>query len=184
MIRKSKWVMCVAVAAIGAAYVHAQGVPGQADVAVEKRVETAKEGIADSANAASCAAECLQCANTCLGMIEYCKGQGNAYAGAMQASEDCYQLCKLTGETEERAHQLHMALLPACIKACELCIAACEEHPEDEYCTECIRECRECMNACELHLKGAGNAEKAAKNKQQQKDGQAGQKSKQQSEAE
>lgn len=151
-------VLCVfSCSVVGSAWLYAQGFPGQAEEAIEQKVENAQEVIRNSDDAASCAAECTQCANTCLAMIQYCDKIGDKYDGLKAACEDCLAVCRLTADTEKRSSPIHEMMMPVCVEACRLMIEQCSSFPEDDYCKECIRDGKACIGAVQLHMKGASS---------------------------
>lgn len=96
-----------------------------------------------------CASMCTMCADACLAEdmvtdLRYC----------IRTDLDCADICLATGKVVARqtlpSRDILYAQLTACLTACRVCAAECEQHAmHHDHCRMCAEACRRCEQACE-----------------------------------
>jgi len=97
-----------------------------------------------------CALACTVCADADLG-----EPQVDHLVECIRRNRDCTELCTaaigIVARWRRDNHALVVALLEACVVACDLCAQECERHDHD-HCKECGLACRRCESACRALL--------------------------------
>ena len=99
-----------------------------------------------------CAQACTACADACLS-----EHNVDALRRCMRSSQDCADVCEVTGRllSRQTAPDLNLvrAILWACAAACKACRAECQRHAEHHvHCHVCAEACRRCVEACDRLL--------------------------------
>lgn len=112
-------------------------------------------GATDTVALVACIEACFDCALTCTMCADACLGEAHLdmLRRCIRLNLDCADICNATGRVLARQTLPDSALLraqvQACLLACQLCAAECEEHAEmHEHCRVCADACRQCEAAC------------------------------------
>lgn len=117
---------------------------------VEHKLIVAKEStLAKMGAVAKTAAECVAAARAC---IQHCNeeliaGNGKEFANCALASHQMVPVCDMIGTLAAYKAVAIANFLEGCIKVCETCRAACEEH-KAHFAHGMHAECKRCLDAC------------------------------------
>lgn len=96
----------------------------------------------------ACAQACTSCADACLAenMVEDLRQ-------CIRFNLDCADVCTTTAVVATRRtgsnEEVIQRMLDACMLACQLCGAECQQHAtKHEHCRVCAESCRTCEAAC------------------------------------
>ena len=113
----------------------------------------------DTAALVACIEACFECAQTCTMCADACLGEAHIdmLRRCIRLNLDCADICDATGRVLARQTMPNNALLraqvQACLLACQVCGAECEQHAEmHEHCRVCAESCRRCEAACNRML--------------------------------
>jgi hypothetical protein len=102
----------------------------------------------------ACALACTVCADADLHEPDVAE-----LVECVRRNRDCTEVCVaaigVVARWREQNHALVVALLGACIVACDLCATECERHDHD-HCRECAVLCRRAESACRALLEEVG----------------------------
>ena len=97
-----------------------------------------------------CAHACAQCADDCLR-----EHRREDLAKCIGLNLACADVCETTGRIISRQNEdnanVTIAVLKACIVACQTCADECEQR-EEHHCQVSAQECRRCEQACRALL--------------------------------
>lgn len=112
---------------------------------------------------AACIEACFDCAQTCTACADACLGESHVQelTACIRLNLDCADICAATGRLVTRQTAVDRRLwrdqLQACITACEVCGAECQEHAAmHDHCRLCAEACRTCVEACRDLLRTVG----------------------------
>jgi len=97
----------------------------------------------------------MYCAAICNSCADACGAEEMDMVRCIRLCTDCADVCGTTSrilarQTETEPRMLR-AILQACITACRLCAAECDQHGND-HCRRCAKMCRECEEDCQKAL--------------------------------
>lgn len=96
----------------------------------------------------ACSQTCSACADACL-----CEGSVAELRTCITTDLNCADICATTARVLSRNTafntELVGALVRACVEACRVCGAECEQHADHhDHCRICAEACRSCEEAC------------------------------------
>ena len=108
---------------------------------------------------------CFRCAKTCTMCADACLGESDPrkMARCIRTDLDCADVCTAAGRVLARLTEMDQEMLQAqvqaCITACRVCGAECEQHASKmEHCRICAQACRECEEALQSLQHSVGAA--------------------------
>jgi hypothetical protein len=111
----------------------------------------------------ACIEACFECAQTCTACADACLGESHVQelTSCIRLNLDCADICAATGRLVTRQTAVDQRLwrdqLQACITACEVCGAECQQHADmHDHCRVCAEACRTCAEACRNLLRTVG----------------------------
>lgn len=113
----------------------------------------------DRAIAIECITACYSCAEACNACADACLAEKDVaqMVECIRDCNDCADVCLATARIISRFTRtdknLAGAQLRACIEACRICGATCEQHgSKNGHCGICAEACHRCARACEALL--------------------------------
>jgi len=108
-------------------------------------------GSEDSEALGSAVKHAMYCAAICNSCADACSAEQMDMRQCIRLCMDCSDMCAATYRVASRRTGQNAtvlaATLEACITACDVCAAECEQH-DNAHCQRCARMCRECAQDC------------------------------------
>ena len=97
----------------------------------------------------------MYCAAICNSCADACSAEEMDMRRCIRLCMDCADVCTATYRVASRRtdhnRQLIRTMLAACIEACDVCRAECDQH-DNPHCRRCAAMCRECADDCRRAL--------------------------------
>ncbi len=104
-----------------------------------------------------CSRACAACMKACQACNKHCIGMAAAgmkgHEKSIALSADCRDICDVAAKLTARRGPMSVAIVEACLKACEACGAECGKSPEMAPMAACAKSCAECAATCRELIK-------------------------------
>ncbi len=93
-----------------------------------------------------CAGQCTHCYDACH------LDKENNMEHCMVNSQDCSDICRLTGQLLERNSPNVDIFLKLSAQMCERCASECDKYTSMSHCEKCAEACRKCVEMCHENM--------------------------------